>query len=261
MLDVLAHRRTGVLFAMHPHARERTSRGRTGGARPDDAAPRHLEARAIDTAFVDGLAHVDIGVAVAVRTHVARRREAGAQVGLQIVHGDERRGLARRAGLGIVEHVGVGVDQPGQHGRATEVDHLRVGRDLDLRRLAHLDDALALYQERLVGQHPAGDAVEQASGADCDGGGQRTALIAAAVAAEAGWRARPAPWRAGTGLLSGRDGRGADQAERRRPRTPHGTPLRLTARRRAKRPAAARSARVSAAPSATPRTACRRRTG
>ena len=51
---------------------------------------------------------------------------------------------------------------------------------VDLRRPAHLDDAIALYQHDLVGQHPAGDAVEQPSGADRHCSGQRTALISSA---------------------------------------------------------------------------------
>jgi hypothetical protein len=165
-LDVLAHRRARIVLRVHPRAHQRIrGRGCGGCATPGNGAARYLEPRTIDAALVDGVADVDVGVAVAVRAHVARRGEARVQVGLQVMDRNEGRGLPRHAGLGIVEHVGVGVDQAGQDGGLAEIDHARIRRNPDLRLRADLGDALAREQHDLIGPELAAPAVEQTAGA------------------------------------------------------------------------------------------------
>ncbi len=131
---------------------------------PGDAAARHLKPGTVDVALIDGVANVDVGVAVAVRAHVARRREAGLQVGLEIVDRDEHRPFRRHARRAVVEHVGVRVDQAGQDRRLTQVDHLSSGRNLDLRLRPDVGDPLTEQEHHLLRQHLAADAVEQAAG-------------------------------------------------------------------------------------------------
>ena len=112
-LDVLAHRRAALFGRGDAHAGQWVHRdsGRNCGS-PDDAAARHHEPRAFEAALVDGVAHLHVGVAVAMRAHVTRCGEARAQVSLQIVDGDQRRGLPRHARPRIVEHMGSGRAAP-----------------------------------------------------------------------------------------------------------------------------------------------------
>ena len=72
-----------------------------------------------------GVADLDVAVAVAVRAHVTRRREARAQVCLRVLHGDEHRAFRRRFRSARVEHVRVRVDQAGEDRRLTEIDDAR----------------------------------------------------------------------------------------------------------------------------------------
>jgi hypothetical protein len=146
-----------------------------------------------DAALVDGVADVDIAVAIAVGAHVARRREAGLQVGLQVLHGDERRGLPRHAGTRRVEHVRMGVDHSRQHRRLAEIDHPGAGGNLELRLRPDIGDALALQQHHLLRQHLAGLAVEQLAGADRHHLRRRHTFIGGAVGSVARRRARAAP--------------------------------------------------------------------
>src|SRR5262245_58173382 len=138
--------------------------GRLGA--PAYAAPRHLEARAVDVASVDRITRIEVGVAVAVRAHVARGGKTGPQIRLEVLDRDDRRALARHLRRRIVEHVRVRVDEAGQHGRATEIDRLCTRRDRHFSLVANFGDALTLYEDDLLGEHRAGQAVEHAASAN-----------------------------------------------------------------------------------------------
>jgi hypothetical protein len=142
---------------------------------------------------IDGVADLDVAVAVAVGAHVARRREAGPQVCLDVLHGDEHRRLRGRLGPTVIEHVRVRIDQARKHGRLTQVNDLSSCRNLDLSLRSDGRDAVAHQQNHLLGQHLAALAVEQAAGTDRDNSRSRRALIEAAVGSHAWLRARPSP--------------------------------------------------------------------
>src|SRR6185312_17055158 len=78
--DLIAHRLARVFGTGDDGTFERIAiLRRRGITDPADAERRHLVARAVDAALVDRIADRDVAVAVAVRAHVARAREAGAQ--------------------------------------------------------------------------------------------------------------------------------------------------------------------------------------
>ena len=168
----------------------RSLRGRRS---PHDPASRDPVSRPVDKALIDGVADIDVAIAIAVRAHVARRGKARPQIGLKVLQGDKRRGLPRHAGLRRVEHVGVGVDQAGQHRRLAEIDHLRARGNFNLALRPDIGDALAIEHHHLVGPHFAALAVEQLAGADRHDAGRRHALVGAAVGPVAGRRPRAAP--------------------------------------------------------------------
>ena len=58
----------------------------------------------------------------------------------------------------------VRVDQAGHHGHARQIDHLRAGRNRDVR--ADVADARALDEDDLVGEDAAGFGIEQPAGAN-----------------------------------------------------------------------------------------------
>src|SRR5262249_41298710 len=67
-LSVLAYGRAAFLSIADPVACQRIDWNVGCNSRaPDDAASRHLEARSVEATFIDGIAHLDIGIAVAVR--------------------------------------------------------------------------------------------------------------------------------------------------------------------------------------------------
>ena len=201
-LSVLAYGRAPFLGRGDPNACERIDRNvGCDGRAPDDAASRHFEARSVEAAFIDGIAHLDIGEAIAVRAHVARRGEARPQVGLQVMDRDQGRGLPRHTGLRVVEHVRMRVDQAREHGGLAEIDHLRIVGDFHLRGGPDLAEALALQNQHLIGQHLAACAVEQATGADRHHAGGRRALIGAAFRPEARLRSGSPPGRACSAFL------------------------------------------------------------
>ena len=75
--------------------------------------------------------------------HVARRGEASAQIELRILHGDQHVIFGLAAGLACVEHVGMRVDQPGQHGGVSKIDDLRARWDFHFSFGPDFSDALA----------------------------------------------------------------------------------------------------------------------
>ena len=168
LADLIAHRRACLIGRRHDRGGERIVRPRIRCTGPDDPARRHLHPRSVDQALVEGVPHIDVGIAVAVARHVAQRGETRAQIGLRVLDRDHRRHLARDAVLGVVEDVRMGVDQPRQHRLARQVDDLGACGNPHLRGGPDLADALAVDQHHLVGQHLAGVAVEQAAGADRD---------------------------------------------------------------------------------------------
>ena len=95
-------------------------------------------------------------------------REAGVQIGLQVLNGDEHRSLGAHARRTRVVHVRVRVDEARQHGRLAEIDHRHAGRNPHLTFGADLRDALAGDEHDLLRQHAAADAVEQTAGANRD---------------------------------------------------------------------------------------------
>ena len=141
------------------------------------------------------------------------------KIGLQVLHGDERRGLPRHSRPRRIEHVGMGVDQAGQHRRLAEIDHLGAGGHLDLGFRPDLGDALAVEDDDLLRPHLAGLAVEQLAGADRRDLRRRRALVGGAVAAAARRRAGAPPWsgrRPFLGIERGRQRGGAEKPQRRR---------------------------------------------
>ena len=92
---------------------------------------------------VDRVADVDVAVAVAVRSHVAHRGEARAQIGLRVLNGDERRSFRRPGAAPLVVHVRVRVDEAGQDRSLAEIDDRRARRNRDAPLGPDLGDALA----------------------------------------------------------------------------------------------------------------------
>ena len=192
-LDVLADGRARFLRRAHHRAGQwilRTVRRR--GA-PRDSTAGDLEPGPVESPFVDGVANLDVGVAVAVGTHVARGGEARFQVSLQVLDGDERGGLSRHAGPGRVEHVGMRVNQAGKDRRLRQVDHLGAGRYPDLAFRSDLRDAFALNQHDLAREQLPGVAVEQTAGTDRDHPRGWRTLDDAALGGDTGRRTRAAP--------------------------------------------------------------------
>src|SRR5205085_1792700 len=73
---VLANRRLRFLDGPHGDAGQRVCgiRGRCCGG-PDNSAARDLEPRTVEAPLVDGIANIDVGISVPMRTHVPRSRE------------------------------------------------------------------------------------------------------------------------------------------------------------------------------------------
>ena len=137
---------------------------------------------------------VDVAVAVAVRAHVARRGEAGPQVGLQVLDGDERRALAWSCfGRRVLNMCVCASMRPGSTvawPRSMTCTPAGI-RDLTLR--ADVGDALAVHEHDLLRQHLAAVAVEQAAGADGDRARGRRTLQDAALGPHARLRAGEPP--------------------------------------------------------------------
>jgi len=132
-----------------------------------------------------------------VRAHVARRSEARAEIRLQVVDGDERRGLARHAGFRVVEHMCVRIDQTGQHRCPTEINDLSSSWNFDLRFGPDFRDPLALQKDDLFRQHLAALAVEQSACPNGDHLSRRSAFDHTTVGSHAGrWSGSP-PWSRG----------------------------------------------------------------
>ena len=165
-------------------------------------------------AFVDRVADLDVRVAVAMRAHVPRGGEAGPQVGLRVLHGDQQRlfRVFRRGAL--VEHVRVRVDEPRQQGGLAEVDHLNAGRNLHGVFRADIGNPIAGDQHDPAREHLARGAVEQAPRADGDRTRRGNALVHTAVGAGARRRSRAAP-RRGRRLHLRRCSADSDDAETR----------------------------------------------
>jgi hypothetical protein len=125
--NLIADRRPRLLNGTHDRTRERIVRRlritRLGA--PYDAKRRHLIPRTVEQARIDGVADLDITVAVAVRAHVSRRSEPCAQVGLRVLHRDEHRRFRGPFRTTRVEHMRVRIDKARQHGCLAEIDHLR----------------------------------------------------------------------------------------------------------------------------------------
>ena len=74
-----------------------------------------------------------------------------------------------RASSGVVAagvDVDVRVDHAGHDGRRAQIDHARAGRNRNAG--ADIGDAIALDQDKLIFQQPAGHGIEQPSGPDGD---------------------------------------------------------------------------------------------
>jgi len=71
------------------------------------------------------------------------------------------------------------VNQAGQNRRLTEVNHARPSRDLDLTLGPYVHDSIALDEDELFAQHPAGLAVKQAARADGHGFWSRRTFVIA----------------------------------------------------------------------------------
>jgi hypothetical protein len=132
---------------------------------------------------------------VAVGSHVSLGGKTRPQVRLRILHGNQEAAFRSFASFAVVEHVLVCVDQAGQNRRLAEVDHLRSSRNPDLGLGPDLSDSVTRKNHHLFRQHPAGLAVEQASGTNRDRSRRRRALQDAAVRADARGGTRPAPTR------------------------------------------------------------------
>ena len=88
VLDLVAHRGARLVGVVHDRRAERILGRRRARLAPANPARRDLRARAVDQAFVDRVADVDVGVAVVVAAHVTDGREPRAQIGLRILRGD-----------------------------------------------------------------------------------------------------------------------------------------------------------------------------
>jgi len=185
-----------------------------GGRSPRDAAARHLKPRTVEAAFVDGVADLDVRVPVAMGAHVSRRGETGPQIGLEIVDGDERRGLPGHSRSRRVEHVRMRIDQARQDRRLRKVDHFRVSRNRDPAFRPDVGDALSAQQHHLFRQQLTCVAVEQPACPHGDHPIRRRALKDASVRSDAGRRAGAAP-RCGRRLhLCGEGCRGHEDPDR-----------------------------------------------
>ena len=137
------------------------------------------------------------------RAHVAGASETGKQVGLHIRQRNKHGVVGGLCLRPVVEHMGMGVNEAGQNRRLTEVNHARPGWDLDLTLGPYVHDSIALDEDELFAQHPAGLAVKQAARADGHGfWSRRTFVIADRGRAYARLRthASPSPL---AGLLRG----------------------------------------------------------
>jgi len=136
---------------------------------------------AINTPLVNGVADRDVAVSVAVGSHIPLGSEACPQVCLRVLHGNQNGAFRCLVFAAGVEHVLVSVDQAGQNRRLVEIDHLRSCRNLDLSLRTNLGNSITRENYHLSGQHLAGLAIEQASGADRDHSHRRRALQDTAV--------------------------------------------------------------------------------
>src|ERR1019366_3382477 len=91
MSDLVADGGAGFVHVVDYGAGEGIIRG--GGVRriraPDDAAGGDLIAGAFDASLINGVADGDVGEAVAVSAHVAGGSEAGAEIGLDVLDGNQ----------------------------------------------------------------------------------------------------------------------------------------------------------------------------
>ena len=141
--QLLAHRAAhavdavGVLHALrHRHARRIAERPVGAGDIERAAGDQHV--RAGDHAAVDGIAHVDVGVARALGLDVADGREAPLERTPRVDRGEDRPVFGRLpeellvvvlgGDVTLQQHVGMGIDEPRQAGQPSEVDDRGTGR-------------------------------------------------------------------------------------------------------------------------------------
>ena len=172
---------------------ERVFRCGRGRPAPADAQSRNLKSRAVDASLVDRVANLDVGVSIAMRAHVTGGGESGAQIGLRILDGNDRRFLAALLGSAVVEHVRVRVDHARQNRGPTEVDDFCSTRDFDRALGSHFCNSVAMQQHQLLSQHLTRLAVEQSAGAKRDNSRRGRTLIKASVRSGARLGASSAP--------------------------------------------------------------------
>src|SRR5262249_38854657 len=160
MVEVLFHGGACLLYGSDHTAGQWILRCGIRRARPDDPTAGYLKPRAFETAFIDRIADIDIGVAVAMRAHIARCGEAGAEVGLKIVYSNQCRSFSRHPRLRCVEHVRMRIDQTRQNCCLAQVDDLCAGWNLYLTFRTDVGDAFALKHDDLAREHLTGLAVE-----------------------------------------------------------------------------------------------------
>ena len=130
------------------------------------------ETRAGEEAGIDGVADGGVGRAGAFGAHVAFGGEAGEEVLLRRIHGNQ--GSLRDGffdglevfGADVQEEMDVGVDEAGAKGLVAEIDDLRAGGDGGV----DGEDAVALDEDDGGGDEGAGGDVEHVRGAE---GGDR----------------------------------------------------------------------------------------
>ncbi len=196
MFDLIANRGARFLDIVNDGVRNGVHRlVRILRRSPIDAASRDLLPRSVDESCVDGVADIDIGIAIAVAAHVADRREAGAQIVLRVLDGEEKRSFPRhfRIRRALVEHMRVGVDQARHHGGLAEIDDLGARGNLYLVRGTDIGDAVSQNKHGLVVHDLTGLAVEQPASLHGHGPRRRSALRCAIVGPETGLSARPSP--------------------------------------------------------------------
>jgi hypothetical protein len=82
------------------------------------------------------------------------------KIELRILDGNKGRCLSRQAGLGVLEHVRMGVDQARKYGFLAEVNYTCAIGDSRLCSRSNLSDTIIQDQHDLVAQHLARLTVE-----------------------------------------------------------------------------------------------------
>jgi hypothetical protein len=130
----------------------------------------HLHVRAFDESFVDRVAQVDVSVAVG--SHVADGGESGFECDLRVARSDEgalgdaRRKLMIGIKVGVHREVCMDVDEAGQQCERAQIDLGIAG--LFRRRHSRRDrgDAVAGYDNGLVGSFVSGVYIEDVAGSN-----------------------------------------------------------------------------------------------